>query len=398
MNNFTSEFFNGNRKRISEALLDSLILIPAHSLLQSSADTPFPFRQDSNFWYLTGLDEPNLVLSIDTNSGRTNIFLPEQNDYQKLWDGELKATEYQNISGITEFLQRSDLRKQLVKAKKQGLQICYLAPLPELVEPYGFYSNPARRTLETEIKLIEPKPKDIRLELARLRQIKQPIEIEALQKAIDITTITLKDVKTRLADFKTEKEIERALSAGFFNNGADGHGYEPIVASGKNATTIHYMRNNDSVDNKSMILLDVGACVGYYSADISRTWSIVKPSPRQLEVFEAVEELQNRAYSLLKPGVLIKEYQKTMEEEAAKTMKNLGVTKKQQYPHGFSHFLGLDVHDAGDYDAPLKENSVMTVEPGIYLPEEGIGVRIEDDVFITKTGIKILSKNIPTSL
>lgn len=380
-----------------ESLPESLIVIAGHVSLQMSADTSYPFRQDSNFWYLTGINYPDYVLVIDTKKATSTLIIPELNDYQKEWDGDRDNSEITKISGIQSTQYRTSFDSMLRDAKKRGLQICYIKSAPERVEPYGFYSNPARRILENEIKLVEPEPKDIRLEIARLRQIKQPVEIEALQTAIDITGTTLAGVKANLQKFKTEKGIERAISAGFYANGGDGHGYEPIIGSGINASVLHYNKNTDVLHDNTLVLLDVGAIYGGYSADISRAWSVGKPSDRQREVYDAVCELQDKAFSLLGPGVKMREYQIKMEKHAFKKMRQIGI-KIDQYPHGFSHFLGLDVHDAGDYDSPLIPNSVITVEPGIYLSDEGIGVRIEDDILITENGIKNLSKNIPRML
>jgi len=397
MNQFYAGFYAGNRERLMSSLPDSLIVIAGHVSLQMSADTAFPFRQDSNFWYLTGINEPGLVLVIDAKKGKSTLLMPQQNDYQKEWDGENQIVEFKTISGVEEICERTDLSHILKEAKKRGLQICYCAPSLKIVEPFGFYSNPGRQLLENEIKQVEPEPIDARIGIARLRQIKQAVEIEALQRAIDITGETLADVKQKLGQFKTEKELERALSSGFFARGGDGHGYEPIVASGKNACVLHYNKNTDELHNNELILLDVGALSDCYSADISRVWSLGKPTDKQITVYEAVRELQDKAFSILGPGVKIREYQKEMEAHAFTSMKKLGL-KIDVYPHGFSHFLGLDVHDAGDYDSPLSPGSVITVEPGIYLAQDGVGVRIEDDVLITENGIKNLSIGISRTL
>lgn len=397
MNQFSAEFYSGNRQRLIESLPDSLIVIAGHVSLQMSADTSYPFRQDSNFWYLTGVNEPGLVLVIDTKKGETTLLLPEQNDYQKEWDGENEISNIKKASGITKIQSKNSLKSIMKNAKKRSLQICYCAPNPEVVEPFGFYSNPGRRLVETEIKKLISEPKDIRIVIARLRQIKQLEEIAALQRAIDITGDTLAEIKQNLSQFKTEKELERAISAGFFARGGDGHGYEPIVASGENACVLHYNNNADILYDNSPILLDVGAISDGYSADISRVWAFGNTTDKQKSVFDAVCGLQDKAFSILGPGVKLREYQKEMEGHAFDVMNKFGL-KTNTYPHGFSHFLGLDVHDAGDYDAPLSPGSVITVEPGIYLTSEGIGVRIEDNILITENGIKNLSISIPRSL
>ncbi|MCA9346480.1 aminopeptidase P family protein [Candidatus Saccharibacteria bacterium] len=383
------------------ALPDSLILIPAHSNLQKSADEAFAFRQDSNFWYLTGINEPDLVLVIDSTSNKTTLLLPDQNDYQKEWDGSIDKTQLKSISGINEFDTLSELKRYIKQAKAKKTNICYLRSSPDRIEPYGFYANPARKMLETEIKKYIKKPKDVRPGLARLRMIKQPEEIEAIKRAIKITGETLNHLKNNLTKYSSESDIERQLTAGFYLNGADGHAFEPIVASGVNASTIHYRSNSSKLANDKLVLLDVGASSDMYASDISRVWSISgEPSKRQKEVWNACLEIQKYAFSLLKSGVLLRDYQAKVENFAQEIFKkhsfNSMIDKK--FPHGISHFLGIDTHDAGVYDEPLQPNSIITVEPGIYLPEEGIGVRVEDDVLITETGIKILSESIPRAL
>lgn len=380
-----------------QALPNSLIVLTAHASLQESADTAFPFRQDSNFWYLTGLQEPNALLVIDTKKAEASLLLPKKNEYQDEWDGSLDIAKIKEQTGISDICERSVLSQKLLDAKKLKLQICYITPAPEIIEPYGFYSNPARRVLEAEIRKIEDKPKDIRLDIARLRQIKQPVELDAIQEAINITGKTLLEIKNRLDDFTNEKDLERAITAGFYANGSDGHAYTPIVAGGVNASVIHYTDNNQNLSDSQLILLDVGAKVDGYAADISRTWAYGKPTDIQKTVYDAAIFLQDKAFSLLKAGVDIRQYQEIMEKFAAKEIKKLG-GNPDRYPHGFSHFLGIDVHDAGDYSSPLQVGSIITVEPGLYFKELGIGVRIEDDILITEYGFKNLSEQIPRTL
>lgn len=399
MSSFTQDFFTGNRERLSRALPNHLLVFCTHSLVQSSADLAFPFRQDSSFWYLTGLAIPDVWLVLDTATNQTTLLLPELNEYQKQWEGEFDERRITEVSGISNFSSKDSIGTFLRTAEKEGKTVGYLEPLTERVEPYGFYANPARRLLKIEITKHVKDPKDARLPLARLRQIKQPLEIEAIQQAIDVTTQTLDEVHSRLEAFSSEKELERAITAGFYTYGSDGHAYEPIVASGQNASIIHYNKNCDKIAKNQLILLDVGAQVDGYAADISRTWSVQHPTNRQQELFEATLELQNTAMNMLKPGVLLRDYQEDMEKHTLKMMKQLKCANpNDKYPHGFSHFLGLDVHDAGDYDAPLQPGSVLTVEPGIYLAEEAIGIRIEDNVLITEAGIKNLSEKIPRRL
>lgn len=393
----TAAFYSQNRQNLCKLSSQTLFVIAANSRMQSSADVYFPFRQDSNFLYVTGISEPDLLLLINSETGESTLLLPDQNDYQIEWDGENTNEEFGKKSGVKKFDRVSNLSTHLKRAQKQGLTIGYLKPLDEFVLPYGFYSNPARRRLESEINLITPDVIDVRAQFAELRTVKQPVEIEAIQTAIDITATSLADVKQSLDTLKTEADIVRMLLARFYDYGGDGHAFDPIVASAQNAATIHYMKNVAPIKRNCLLLLDVGASFNDYAADISRTWAVGSASQRQKDIFEAVRELQQEAYHALKPGVIIHEYQQKMDDKAKKAYQKLGI-KLERFPHGFSHYLGLDVHDAGDYSQPIPENAVLTVEPGIYLPKEGIGVRIEDNVLITKTGIKILSEQIPLDL
>jgi Xaa-Pro aminopeptidase len=399
MNKITKDFHIYNRKRLCEAVPNTVIVLAAHSLLQYSADTAYPFRQDSSFWYFAGVDEPDLLFVLDTTKDEATLLLPEKNEYQNQWDGEFDKAELVKKSGIAKILPHSELTNILKSAKKTKKNVGYLKPLEIIVEPYGFYANPARRKLSELLTQNSNELTDIRLAVARLRQIKQPIEIDLIQEAIDITGVSLRAIKDNLLSFKNEADLQNKLTAEFYSRGAQGHGYEPIIASAESAATIHYNRNNKPIKNNSFLLLDVGASFSRYSADISRTWAVGQITKRQKDIHFAVVELQNRAYEILKPGVYIREYQKQMEKLTQAAMKKLQCSNaNERYPHGFSHFLGLDVHDAGDYESALEAGAVITVEPGIYIPSEGIGVRIEDNILITKNSIKILSENIPLDL
>jgi Xaa-Pro aminopeptidase len=392
---FDASFFTENRSRLSQSMPGCLMVISAHALLQFSADQAFPFRQDSNFWFACGINEPDLVLTIDTSTNEAILYLPEQSEYHDEWDGAYDTTDFRHTSGIKKFEQMRQLVGAIKHAKENGRKIGILTPLPERVEPYGFYANPARAKLAQLIAEVEPNPEDIRQIFARVRQVKQPQEIRAIQLAIDATADALIEAQSFISSHVGkdiyEKDVEHILSRAFVQTG--GHAYEPIIASGKNAS-----KNSQPIKQNAFLLLDVGAKVFGYSADISRTWFVGKNiTDRYKQLYGAVLEIQTYAFGQLKPGVRLKEYQTIVEQFAFKKFKTLDVDL-DRYPHGFSHFLGLDTHDAGDYSEPLLENSIITVEPGLYLPDEGIGIRIEDDVRITKTGIEVMSKQIPSDL
>ena len=402
---FTSEFFSGNRHKLLETTGAELIVLTANGLLQRSADDTFQFRQDSNFFYLTGINEKDFLLVIS----KENTFLIESkpSEYRSIMELNYDKKELKVISGIDDIQDYHTGWTRLDVLLKKYKKAHTITPAESYIEHFGFYTNPARATLLNELKkhrkleLI-----DIRKNLARQRQIKQPVELHTIQQAIDITAKALKNVHKKLASYKYEYEAAADLTREFMRRGAMNHAFHPIVASGKHATVIHNFGNNGAIVKAELLLFDVGAEMNNYSADISRTYSISTPTKRQQAVYDAVLRVQKQAMRLLKPGVHMREYEKQVDKIMAIELKKLGLITdtndkkklKKYYPHLTSHFLGLDTHDAADYDMPLEPGMVLTVEPGIYIPEESIGVRIEDDVLITKTGIKILSSGLPTTL
>lgn len=403
---FEPSFFKANRKRLLKSVNAKLLVLPANTALQRNGDTTYPFRQDSNFWYLTGINEPDYVLVL--SDAETYLIAPELTSYQLVMEAQTgkdtlkKESAIDNIYGSEEGWDK--LKKQLRKTRRVGI-----LPAPK-TSYYGFTANPARSKLIRQLKKLAPNHNyiDIRKEFTHLRMIKQPQELEAIQAAIDITSQTIKDVfKGKwYKKYVHEFEVEAALSGGFRANGASGHAFTPIVISGHKTSSIHDFNSEDKLVRDTTIQVDVGAEVANYAADISRVFPIGDEfTPRQKEIVAAVKDVQKYAMSIIKPGTLIKENEKLIEQYMGKTLKDLGLISAQttkairtRYPHNCSHMVGLDVHDAADYDIPLAENMVITVEPGIYIPEEGLGVRIEDDVLITKKGLKVLTENLPQRL
>src|SRR6185312_5850689 len=240
-----------------------------------------------------------------------------------------------------------------------------------------------------------------------LRMIKQPPELEAMQLAIDVTIATIKETirPARLGKYAYEYEVEAELTRGFRRRGAAGHSFEPIVAGGERACTLHNVANDSALAAGELVIIDTGAEVEHYAADITRTISLGAPSRRQQAVHAAVVEVQRFALQLLAPGVLLADYEQQVMHFMGEKLRELGLIKsisqesvRKYYPHGTSHFIGLNVHDAGDYERPLEPGVVVSCEPGIYIPAEGIGVRIEDDVLITARGNKVMTKRLSKEL
>ena len=405
---FTSEFFAGNRERLRELFMGTApIVLTANGLLQRGGDTTYPFQQDANFWYLTGINEPGVTLVMD--KGKEYLIVPFREGTRAAFDGAISPEELTRRSGIEVIVAEKEGWKQLGARLGKVKHVATVAAPPAFIDVYGMYANPARRALLRRMKEYNAQLEllDITEHLVRLRMVKQPLELAAIEKAIAITSATLKEIAkpSKLVKYAYEYEIEADLTRGFRRRGASGHAFDPIIASGKNATTIHYLDNNAPLASDELIVMDVGAAYEQYAADITRTISQAQPSRRQEQVFEAVLDVQQYAYSLLKPGVILRSYEEDIEHFMGEKLRELGLIKtiesesvRQYYPHAASHHLGLNVHDVSDYARPLEPNMVITVEPGIYIPEEGIGVRIEDDVRITEVGIEVLTADLPSRL
>lgn len=406
---FGSDFFAGNRERLRQLFTGTApIVITANGLLQKVSDEPYEFRQDSNFWYLTGVDEPDIVLIMD--KGKEYLIVPDRGDWVKAAEGDIRPEDLARRSGIQTILNQKEGWKQLGARVKKVRHIATLSANPPYLDVFGMYSNPARATLIKTLKDMngELELLDLRQHLMRMRMIKQPMELEALRRAIDITVDTIKHAirPSLLAKYAFDHEIEAEITYGFRKRGAQGHSFAPVVVGGSRACVLHSSANNTPLASDELVVLDVGARASYYSADIARTISLDgKPSRRQQAIHKAVLQAQDYALSLLKPGLIISEYEDSVAQFVGEKLRELGVIKsidkqlvRQYFPHATSHFLGIDAHDLGDYDHPLEPGVVMVAEPGIYIPEEGIGVRIEDDVLITENGCEILSQKLPREL
>jgi Xaa-Pro aminopeptidase len=409
---FDSSFFAGNRERLRQLFTGTApIVITANGLLQQASDEPYPLHQDRNFWYLTGIDEPSIVLVMD--KGKEYLIVPPREVVREQFDGSIDFAELSRISGIQTIYYEKEGWKQLESRLKKVQHVATLGANPPFIEFLGMYTNPARAELIKRVKEANPTIEllDLRNHLSRMRMVKQEVELQAIQKAIDITIDTVKEIirPKQLAKYAYEYEVEADLTRGFRKRGATGlmgHAFAPIVASGERACTLHHIHNSAPLASGDLMVMDVGASADFYASDITRTVVLGdKVSKRQQAVYDAVHEAQQYAFSLLKPGVLMREYETQMEEFIGEKLRELGLIKtiereavRQYFPHATSHFLGLDTHDAGDYDHPLEPGVVLAVEPGIYIPDEAIGVRIEDNVVITEDGCAVLSERLPRTL
>ena len=242
-------------------------------------------------------------------------------------------------------------------------------------------------------------------QLARLRAIKQPEEIAAIKKAINLTVKAFEGSKAALDKSSYEYELEAIFGFEFRKKGYT-HAYLPIVASGKNACTLHYGKNSAKLKTNDLVLIDIGARADGYAADITRTLAKGRPTKRQVQIHHAVESAHRDIIKLLSPGLEVAVYAKEVDQRMKTALMEVGllkahsdeVTYRKYFPHAISHGLGIDVHDSLGAPKYFEENMVLTVEPGIYIPEENIGVRIEDDILITSNGRQNMSGKLSTGL
>ena len=395
----SAKTYEQRRKKLSKILDNKPIVITAFSAMQQTNDAAAPFVQESNFFWLTGIAEPNWhLLILDEKSW---LVSPTKTDIQHIFDGGMSGDEAKKISGAS-VISGDEFKELLQKTAKKHKAIYTILKHPHS-KYFDFVLNPALQKIHNQLKTIFAEVLDCRQALAKLKAIKSPEEIELIQRAIDISIDGFNKVKQSLNKASYEYEIEANLSYAFRSAGADGHAYEPIVGTGKNACTLHYIENNDPLPKNGMVLIDAGARVQGYAADITRTYAIGAPSQRERTVHFEVEQAHKAAINLIKPGLSFNDYHNKVDEIMKQALKNLGLLKKEAdyrkyFPHAISHGLGIDVHDSlGGFEA-FQSGMVLTVEPGIYIAEEGIGVRIEDDILVTENGHRNLSAGLPISL
>jgi Xaa-Pro aminopeptidase len=275
------------------------------------------------------------------------------------------------------------------------------------VSIYGMYTNPARRTLIRRLKSANKSMKivDTSAKLAQLRAVKQDAELLAMRQAIQLTNESLDMIAHNISSYGYEYEIEAEVSGYFRKHGAL-DAWKPMVGSGSNSCILHSSDNVAPIKKGDVIVVDIGAEVEHYCSDITRTFAANNSfTKRQQAVYDAVEAVHTYGINLQHVGASIRENEAKIESFMGEQLMSLGLIDqpdrkaiRHYFPHATSHYLGLNPHDAGDYQAPLEAGMVLTVEPGIYIPEENIGVRIEDDILITDTGYEILSATLPHTL
>ena len=409
------QIFVTNRKRfVAKMGKNAIAIFNSNDELPTNGDALYPFKQNSDLYWLTGIvQEDSMLILFPDNPDkkyREVLVLVRPNEMKEKWDGKrLIAKEAQEISGITTIIWLDSL---------EG----FLQPLIHMTDTIYLNTNENDRKANAvavrDYRYAEEMHKKYPLHkymrsakiLKELRAIKTPLEIKVIQQAIDITEKAFRRLLSFIRPGVMEYEIEAEILHEFLINRATGPAYGSIIASGDRARTLHYVSNNDECRDGELILMDFGAEYGGYNADLTRTVPVNgKFTKRQREVYDACLHLHKYAASILKPGISILAYTDKVGEEATKQFVKLGLLKKSDLKnedadnrayrkylyHGISHHLGIDVHDLGTRTEPIKEGMVFTVEPGIYIEEEKMGIRIENNFWVTKHGNKDLMKKIP---
>ena len=407
--------FSKNRERfISRMEKNSIAIFVSSDETPSNGDALHPFKQDSDLYWLSGItQEDSMVVLFPDNPDpkyREVLVLVRPNELKEKWDGKrLRVKEAQEISGIQTILWLDSI-EALLQPWIHLADTIYLDTnendrKSSLVRTrdYRFVDEMKSRYPLHEYRRAARIMKD-------LRGIKTPQEIELLQRAIDITDNTFRKLLKIIRPGIMENEIEAEIWHSFLSQQSTGPAYGSIIASGDRARTLHYVANNEECRDGELILMDFGAEFGGYCADLTRTVPVNgKFTRRQRTVYNACLHLHDYAKSLLKPGISIVDYTEKVGEEATNQFQKIGLLKKSDIKnedpenrayrkylyHGISHHLGIDVHDLGTRTEPIKPGMVFTVEPGIYIEEEQMGIRIENNVWITRNGNKDLMRNIP---
>ena len=412
-----SIFIQNRQRFIQKMERNAIAIFNSNDELPTNGDAIYKFKQNADLYWLSGITQEDSMLVLFPDNPdrkyREVLVLVRPNELKEKWDGRrLRADEAKKISGIETILWLDTL---------EGM----LQPWIHLADTIYLNTNendrkanlvPVRdyryaETMQKRYPLHNYK-RSARI-MKQLREIKTPLEIEVIQQAINITHKTFERLLGFIRPGVMEYEIEAEIFHSFLSQRSEGAAYGSIIASGDRARTLHYVSNNQECRDGELVLMDFGAEYGGYNADLTRTVPVNgKFSKRQRQVYNACLHLHDYAKSLLKPGISIVDYTEKVGDEATQIFQKIGLLKKTDIKnedpnnrayrkylyHGISHHLGLDVHDLGTRTEPIKPGMVFTVEPGIYIEEEQMGVRVENNIWITKSGNKDLMAKIPVTV
>ncbi|NHE55895.1 aminopeptidase P family protein [Cyclobacterium plantarum] len=410
-----ASLYKKNRDKILEKLPSkSIVVFHSNDILPTNADGTMRFRQNNDLLYLCGIDQEETILVICPDypdpSLREILFIKPTNEQIAIWEGhKFTQEEAKALSGIANIKWTSDF--ELIFQTLMALsKHVFLNTNEHLRADIKVQTRDARFIKDCKERFPLHQYHRIAPIMHKFRSVKEPEEIIQLQKACDITEDGFRRILSFVKPEVCEYEIEAEYIHEFVKQGSRGFAYEPIIASGKNACVLHYIQNNATCKEGDLILFDVGAEYGNYNADMSRSIPVNgRFSKRQRQVYDAVLRVQREAMNMLRPGVSLQEYHKEVVLIMQAELVNLGLIDqtdiknqapekpayKKYFMHGTSHHLGLDVHDVGSMHEPIQPGMVFTVEPGIYILEEELGIRLENNIVIGESGYRDLMKNIP---
>lgn len=410
-----SKLFVTNRERLRRQLKPgSLVILHANDILPTNADGTMRFRQNSDLFFLSGVDQEKTVLVLFPDAPeekhREMLFVRETNDVIKVWEGaKLTKAQATEVSGVEEVHWVEEFpklfRMLMIQAEHVYLNMNEHARAEILME-----SREARFVRECRSAYPLHRYERLAPILSSLRQIKQSVELDLIREACEIT----KKGFLRLLQFVKpgvgEWEIEAELAHEFLRHRSNHFAYEPIIASGVNSCVLHYLDNDQVCQEGDVLLLDVAAEYANYNSDLTRTIPVSgKFTERQRQVYDALLRVFRQAVRWLQPGTIIKQYQEEVGKLVEAELIELGLLNadevkdqnpdkplyKKYFMHGTAHHIGLDVHDVGDTWRPMEAGMVFTCEPGIYIPDEGFGIRLENDILISESGNVDLMESIP---
>ncbi|MBK1834926.1 aminopeptidase P N-terminal domain-containing protein [Roseibacillus ishigakijimensis] len=408
--------FVRNREKLRDLLKpNSIVIVHANDILPTNADGTLLLHQNRDLFYLTGVDQEETVVILFPDAklerDREILFVRETNEYIAVWEGEkLDKEQAGAVSGI-ERVEWTNSFETILSSLVPQAEHVYLATNEHLRAMRIVQTRNDRFIKQCQERFPLHRYERLAPLMNELRIIKDEVELSYIQEACDITEKGFRRVLGALQPGMGEWEVEAEYLHEFVRNRSRGFAYSPIIGSGKNACVLHYLENHDVCQDGDMLLMDVGAEYGNWNADMTRTIPVNgRFTPRQRQVYESVLSVLRQANGILRPGITPKDYQHQVRLMMEKELIALGLIGEQEaaeqdretlplvskfFMHGTSHHLGLDVHDVFPHNEPVREGMVFTIEPGIYIPDEKLGVRLENDVLIGRDGNTDLMANIP---
>lgn len=409
-------FINNRKSLLKQIKKNSVVVVNSNDIMPTNSDGTMRFRQNSDLFYLSGVDQEETILLLcpdfPDEKYHEVLFLRETNEHIATWEGhKLTKEEAREATGCKTVLWFSEFPKIFNTMMVMGnVENVYLNTNDHYRADSAVESRESRFVKWCQQKYPLHKYKRLAPIMHRLRAVKSKHEIQLMQTACDITEKAFRRILKFVKPGVKEYEIEAEYAHEFLRNGSRGFAYEPIIASGANSCVLHYIENDKMCKDGDIMLLDVAAEFANYNSDLTRTIPVNgRFSKRQKDVYNAVLRVHQAAIKMLKPGVIYFEYHKEIQKLMEQELIRLRLIDKQDlkkqnpekplfmkyFMHGTGHMLGLDVHDVGNMYQKIIPGMVWTVEPGIYILEEGLGVRIENNVVIGKTGVNDLMKNVP---